>query len=219
MNHSKIKTFIGICALLIIIILIKQYTETSNIDPNTDLIVNDPFTHVKQYSPLIEAELKEYKLEQYTDVLVALMQQESKGKGGDPMQSSEAAGLSPNEIEDPKESIKQGVKHFNQVLTYGNEKRVDFPTIVQSYNMGIGYITFISKNGGKHTEELAKKFSMIQVKKNPTTYNCGGDENNFRYPYCYGDFTYSTKVEKNMEMISNSTIPKTLTSEAASESH
>ena len=45
----------------------------------------------------------------------------------------EAAGLSPNEIKDPKESIKQGVKHFYQVLTYGTEKRVDFPT--DSFNL------------------------------------------------------------------------------------
>ena len=70
--------------------------------------------------------MKKYKLEQYTDVLIALMQQESRGKGGDPMQSSEAAGLAPNEIEDPKESIIQGVKHFNRVFTYGRKKRLIF---------------------------------------------------------------------------------------------
>lgn len=214
MIRVKLKTFIGICSLIVIIILFKQFAVTSNINPNDSLIVNDPFINVKKYSPIIEAELEKYKLDQYTNVLVALMQQESKGKGGDPMQSSEAAGLSPNEIEDPKESIRQGVKHFHKVFTYGNKKKVDFPTIVQSYNMGIGYIDFIAKNGRKHTEELAKKFSMIQVKKNPTVYNCGGDTNNFRYPYCYGDFTYSKKVSKNMEMISDSTIPATLTSEA-----
>ena len=120
------------------IILIKQWTEISNIDIIIHLIVDDPFTNVKKYNPLLEDELKKYKLEQYTDVLIALMQQESRGKGGDPMQSSEAAGLAPNEIEDPKESIIQGVKHFHRVFTYGKEKKVDFPTIIQSYNMGIG---------------------------------------------------------------------------------
>lgn len=218
MKRSKLQTFIGICALFFIIILAKQYSETLNINRNAELIIDDPFTNVKQYSPLLENELEKYDLEEYTDFLVALMQQESKGKGGDPMQSSEAAGLSPNEIKDPLESIKQGVKHFNQVLAYGNEQKVDFPTIIQSYNMGMGYISFVSENGGKHTEQLAKKYSLIQVKKNPTTYNCGGDKTNFRYPYCYGDYTYSSKVEKNMEMISNSSI-LTLTSEAASEAH
>ncbi len=219
MNQNKLKTFLGILALCLIIILIKQYTETSKIDHDHTLIAEDPFTNVKKYSPVLEAELEKYKLEQYTDVLLALMQQESRGKGGDPMQSSEAAGLSPNEIEDPNESIKQGVKHFNQVFTYGNKKKVDFPTIVQSYNMGMGYITFISEHGRKHSEQLAKQFSMTQVNKNPKIYNCGGDKNNFRYPYCYGDFTYSTKVAKNMEMITDSTIPTTIADEAASESY
>ena len=132
------------------------------------------------------------------------MQQESRGKGGDPMQSSESAGLAPNTITDPMESIQYGVKHFQRVVAYGKEKNVDFPTIIQSYNMGIGYINFIAENGGKHSEELAKKFSMIQVEKNPELYNCGGNTDNFRYPYCYGDFSYSAKVTKNIEALANS---------------
>lgn len=215
MNQNKIKTIVGFIALILIILLIKQYTELSNINHNKSLIVDDPFTNVKTYSPLLQAELKKYKLEKYTDVLVALMQQESKGKGGDPMQSSEAAGLSPNAIQDPKESIRQGVKHFHLAYTYGNKKKVDFPTIIQSYNMGMGYINFVADHGGKHSEKLAKKFSMIQVKKNPSLYSCGRDKSNFRYPYCYGDYSYSSKVEKNMKMMTNHAIPKTLTSDVA----
>ena len=217
MNRKKIKSLVNICILLIVLILIKQWTEISNIDDHNTLIVDDPFTNVKKYKPLLENELKKYELEEYTDVLMALMQQESRGKGGDPMQSSESAGLAPNEIKDPKESILQGVQHFHRVFTYGQEKKVDFATIIQSYNMGISYITYIADHGGTHTEELAKKFSMIQVKKNPNVYNCGGDKNNFRYPYCYGDFTYSTKVEKNIELISDSNISAILNSEAAGE--
>jgi hypothetical protein len=79
--------------------------------------------------------------------------------------------------------------------------------------MGIGYIDFVASQGGKHSEEIAKKFSLAQAEKNPQVYNCGGDKNNFRYPYCYGDFTYTTKVTKNIESltVSNSgKIPKDL---------
>lgn len=57
------------------------------------------------------------------------MQQESRGKGGDPMQASESAGLAPNTINDPKQSIQAGVKHFQSVLTYGNQKRLIFPRL------------------------------------------------------------------------------------------
>ena len=217
MNRKKRKSLVNICILIIAIILVKQWTASSNIDNQTTLIVDDPFTNVKKYRPLLQEELKKYELEEYTDVLMALMQQESRGKGGDPMQSSESAGLAPNEITNPKESIIQGVEHFYRVFTYGKEKKVDFSTVIQSYNMGMGYITYIANHGGTHTEELAKKFSMLQVNKNPNVYNCGGDKNNFRYPYCYGDFTYSTKVEKNIELISDDSIPAMRNDEAAGE--
>lgn len=162
---------------------------------------NSSIEEVAKYTPFIQEELNKVGLDEHTVTVAALMMQESKGKGGDPMQASESAGLSPNSIKDPKQSIQQGVKHFQRAVNYGNQKQVDFPTVIQAYNMGIGYIDFIAKNGGRHSEKLAKKFSMIQVKKNPQTYDCGGDKNNFRYPYCYGDFSYSTKVAQHIESI------------------
>lgn len=176
----------------------QQYEKTSPV------VKSDPLVEVKKYTPLLHSELQKVHLEQYTVVLAALMQQESKGKGGDPMQASESVGLAPNTIKNPEQSVKQGVKHFQRIVTYGKQKGVDFPAIIQAYNMGIGYIDFVSQHGGKHSEELAKKFSFLQVQKKPTIYNCGGDKNNFRYPYCYGDFTYSTKVAKNIESINGS---------------
>ncbi|WP_079508602.1 lysozyme family protein [Mesobacillus jeotgali] len=164
--------------------------------------VNSSIGEVAKYTPMIEKELQKVGLEEHTVTVAALMMQESKGKGGDPMQASESLGLAPNTIQDPQKSIQQGVKYFNRVVSHGEKMQVDFPTVIQSYNMGIGYIDYVAQNGKKHSEELAKKFSKIQVEKNPQTYNCGGNKNNFRYPYCYGDFTYSTKVAKHMETIS-----------------
>ncbi|CAM3725480.1 lysozyme family protein [Mesobacillus thioparans] len=164
--------------------------------------VSSSIGDVAKYTPMIEEELKKVGLEEHTVTVAALMMQESKGKGGDPMQASESMGLAPNTIQDPQQSIQQGVKYFQRVMNYGEKMQVDFPTVIQAYNMGIGYIDYVAQNGNKHSEELAKKFSMIQVEKNPQTYNCGGNTNNFRYPYCYGDFTYSTKVAKHMESIS-----------------
>lgn len=213
LKKKNVQTIVGLCIIFLLLIVTKQLTEKDNQQP---MIVADPFTNVKKYSPLIEEELTKYELENYTIVLVALMQQESRGEGSDPMQSSESAGLAPNTIDNPKESIEQGVKHFQQVVQYGLDQKVDFATIIQSYNMGMGYISYIAKHGKQHSEELAKEFSMIQVKKNPSVYNCGGDKDNFRYPYCFGDFTYSSKVTKNIDLITNSlsTNDKEQTSEA-----
>lgn len=196
-SHSSFVVLILLFGTFILIFtLSKIQFDTSQI--------YDPFKHVKKYRATIHNELAKYHLENYTTVLVALMQQESHGKGGDPMQASESAGLPRNSIKDPNQSIQLGVKHFQRILTYGQEKQVDFATIIQAYNMGAGYIDYIAQHGGKHSEELAKNFSLLQVQKAPNLYTCGGNKENFRYPYCYGDFTYSTKVTKNIQSLTAS---------------
>ncbi|MBM7644099.1 soluble lytic murein transglycosylase-like protein [Scopulibacillus daqui] len=192
-------------SLAIVILLFVALTALilmNHSDEKTSVKNSGPFADVKRYQPLIKEELAKYRLEKYTNVLLALMHQESRGEGGDPMQASESAGLSPNEIKNPKQSIEKGVKHFRRMLIYGEQNHVDFPTVIQAYNMGAGYIDFVKKHGGKHTEQLAKEFSIIQVRKEPKVYNCGGNKDNFRYPYCYGDFTYSTKVEEHIKSLS-----------------
>ena len=215
-NQHMFKLLFGLAIIFFVFSLSLLYLTIKHYyfhqpKPSTEKVVpvkDDSFKEILKYTPALQTELKKYQLEKYTVVLAAIMHQESLGKGGDPMQSSESAGLPPNTIDDPKISIKQGVKHFHQAITYGNKKKVDLPTMIQAYNMGLGYISFISKNGGKHSEELAKEFSMIQVEKNPEAYNCGGDQENFRFPYCYGDFSYTTKVVKNMEKITESVIAR-----------
>ncbi len=52
-----------------------------------------------------------------------MMYQESKGRGGDPMQSSESLGMKRNEIDDPKASIKQGVRHFTAMYKKDRKRR------------------------------------------------------------------------------------------------
>ncbi|WP_053365927.1 lysozyme family protein [Bacillus sp. FJAT-27245] len=182
--------------------LVAALNEEFSLTKKPELVFkNIPSENVKRYTPLIHKELEKVQLEEYTPLLAAVMQQESKGVGGDPMQSSESAGLPRNAINDPEQSIRQGVKHFQRAIEYGEKKNVDLPTIIQAYNMGLGYIDFISEKGGTHNEEFAKDYSYIQVQKNPNLYNCGGNKNNFRYPYCYGDFTYSTKVMSNLHSV------------------
>ena len=155
-----------------------------------------------QYELTLKKELEKYNLGEKTAVLLGIMYQESRGEGNDPMQSSESLGLKPNEIQETSLSIKQGVKHFAQMYKYGTEKNVSMDTIIQSYNMGPGYIDFIASQEVKqHSEDSAKKFSKMKVDQNPAMYTCGGNKNNFRYPYCYGDFTYATKVNGKTKLI------------------
>ena len=201
-NTSKIRIII----LLFISILglgtmlgILYFNHKTNIHKNKVLATEK---HLLQYEPTLKKELEKYDLGGKTAVLLGIMYQESRGEGNDPMQSSESLGLKPNELQEISLSIKQGVKHFAQMYKYGTEKDVSMDTIIQSYNMGPGYIDFIASQEDKqHSEDSAKKFSKMKVDQNPEMYTCGGNQNNFRYPYCYGDFTYASKVNEKTKLI------------------
>jgi len=201
-NTSKIRIII----LLFISILglgtmfgILYLNHKTNIQKNKALATEK---RVLQYELTLKKELEKYNLGEKTAVLLGIMYQESRGEGNDPMQSSESLGLKPNEIQETSLSIKQGVKHFAKMYKYGTEKDVSMETIIHSYNMGPGYIDFIASQEVKqHSEDSAKKFSKMKVDQNPALYTCGGNENNFRYPYCYGDFTYATKVNEKTKLI------------------
>ncbi|MBW3496399.1 lysozyme family protein [Bacillus sp. FDAARGOS_1420] len=201
-NTSKIRIII----LLFISILglgtmlgILYFNHKTNIHKNIVLATEK---RLLQYEPTLKKELEKYDLGGKTAVLLGIMYQESRGEGNDPMQSSESLGLKPNELQEISLSIKQGVKHFAQMYKYGTEKDVSMDTIIQSYNMGPGYIDFIASQEDKqHSEDSAKKFSKMKVDQNPEMYTCGGNQNNFRYPYCYGDFTYASKVNEKTKLI------------------
>ena len=57
------------------------------------------------------------------------------------------------------------MKHFHNVITLAEQKKVDINAAVQSYNYGTGYLDFVAANGGKHSEALAKQFSLMEASK------------------------------------------------------
>lgn len=119
---------------------------------------------ISRWRPIVQEYCEKYKCSEYVDILLSIMYQEiGETDTLDVMQSSESLGQAPNAIQDPVQSIDAGVKHFKSVLDYGNSKGVDFPTILQSYNFGAGYVDYVSSNGKKHTKELAMSFSTKQA--------------------------------------------------------
>ncbi|MCU4771366.1 lysozyme family protein [Bacillus toyonensis] len=201
-NTSKIRIIILLFISILVLgtmLGILYFNHKTNIQQNKALATEK---RVLQYELTLKKELEKYNLGEKTAVLLGIMYQESRGEGNDPMQSSESLGLKPNEIQETSLSIEQGVKHFAKMYKYGTEKDVSMETIIQSYNMGPGYIDFIASQEAKqHSEDSAKKFSKMKVDQNPALYTCGGNKNNFRYPYCYGDFTYATKVNEKIKHI------------------
>lgn len=147
---------------------------------------------VERYRDSIAAELAKYDLEQYTDLLLALMMQESGGRGADPMQASESKCGKIGCIKSPEESIVYGVKHFVNVLEKAN---YDVKLTLQSYNFGGGFIDFVMANGGVYTKELAIEYSqkMYQKLKHTGIYKCHRPSA-IQYQACYGDIEYVDAV-------------------------
>ncbi len=110
------------------------------------------------YKPLIEKYAKEYDIEDQTELLMAIMQVESRGEGNDVMQSSESLGLAINSLM-PEESIRQGCHVFSQLLSYGKNLGCDINSVIQAYNFGITYLDYVAENGKKHSFDLAQLFS------------------------------------------------------------
>ena len=83
---------------------------------------------VLAHKPMVEKYAKEYGVEEYVNILLAIIQVESGGTAEDVMQSSESLGLPPNSLS-TEESIKQGVKYFSELLASSERLSVDLESV------------------------------------------------------------------------------------------
>lgn len=114
---------------------------------------------VYSYEEALAAAVKKYQIPQYKQLAMGIMMTESKGKGTDPMQSSESAFGQPNQFDDPKDSIEQGVAYLAEMLQIAKENNCDIWTAVQAYNFGVDYIYYVAENGQKNSLQLADTYS------------------------------------------------------------
>ena len=164
----------GSVALVIILVfvLFGAAFYTFGDDSSDNYIEVSP--EVEAYSPLISKYAKQYSIEEYVELIKAVMMQESGGKGTDPMQCSESPynkkySHAPNSIKDPEYSINCGVHYLADCLHQAKCKSpVDMSRIrlaLQGYNYGNGYISWAIKRDGGYTVANAIAFSDMQAKK------------------------------------------------------
>lgn len=129
---------------------------------------------VKSYSGLIQVYAMEHGIPEYTELIAAVMMQESGGRGSDPMQASECAfntkyPKTPGGITDPEYSINIGIQNLADCLSQaGVEDPTDIERIglaLQGYNFGSGYISWALANYGRYTELSAMEFSEIMARR------------------------------------------------------
>lgn len=124
---------------------------------------------VLNYEDLMLKYARENDIEEYLELLQAMMMQESGGQGNDPMQSSECEfntqfEKKPNAINNPKYSIQVGIQYFAKCLKQANVTSIkdekDIFLALQSYNYGIGYIKYVEQTDKQYTYQNAIAFSQ-----------------------------------------------------------
>lgn len=149
-------------------------------------------SQVLSYKPEVEKYASEYGVEEHVGVILALMMQESGGRGNDPMQASESLCGTVGCIDDPELSIKQGIKYFSGVVERADG---DIKLALQSYNFGGGFIDYVMDHGGSYSQELAIDFSAMKYEelKHTGNYSCIHPEM-LPQGACYGDVFYVDNV-------------------------
>ena len=122
---------------------------------------------VQAYEPLITKYAREHGIQEYVELIKAVMMQESGGRGGDPMQCSECGynDQYPGGITDPEYSINIGIRYLADCLhAAGVTSPMDLEHIklgLQGYNLGAGYITWALENYGGYTQANAQEFANL----------------------------------------------------------
>lgn len=142
--------------LLFVAILFSDESLEENVTNNNG--GSNVSAEVLKHKPMVEKYCKEFGIEEYVNYILAIIQVESGGTVEDVMQSSESLGLPLNSLS-TEESIKQGCKYFSELVKSMGAKGCDIDTVVQSYNYGGGFISYVTTWGKKYSYELAESFS------------------------------------------------------------
>ena len=122
---------------------------------------------------LVTQVAEQYGMNGYINLILAVMQQESGGRGSDPMQAAEGPynrkyPHRPNGITDPAYSIQCGIQELKASLqAAGCTSPTDMDAIrlaLQGYNFGSGFISWAKARGG-YSEANAIAFSQMEAAK------------------------------------------------------
>lgn len=172
-SSTKILTILaaaggGLAVFLILVIGVIGGVLLSGNNQSTEPLSQE----VMDYAPVIQKYAQQYGIPEYVQVIQAIMMQESRGQGNDPMQASECPfntryGNSPNSITDPEYSIQVGIQYYAYCVQEAgctNPQDLDkLKLSIQGYNYGNGYISWALRNHGGYSEANALQFSQEQA--------------------------------------------------------
>lgn len=164
--------WVSVIIILIVVVFgcaISMFGGGSNSKSYTPVSVK-----VRDYRPVIQQYAKEHGIPEYTDLIMAVMMQESGGQGLDPMQASECSYNTrylhhAGSIVDPEYSINVGIQNLAACLKAANvQSPIDMDNIklaLQGYNYGNGYIAWAQEHYKGYSTANALEFSDLMAKK------------------------------------------------------
>ena len=157
---------------------------------------------VLAYRATIQQVAQKYGMEAYVELLMAVMMQESGGRGSDPMQAAEGGFNKkyphvPNGITDPAYSIECGIQELKYALDKaGCTGPTDLDRIklaLQGYNYGSGYIDWAMERDGGYTKENAIAYSDMMCARPNWHYDRYGDKEYVEHVLRYYQITNTGK--------------------------
>lgn len=154
---------------------------------------------VENYRTYVEESTKKFGIPDWVNLVLAIMQQESRGEGTDVMQSSKCGYnilYKGETIPDPYYSIDCGVQNIRDALKQSQPKNVDdtqnISLALQGYNFGLAYILWaqLPENGGGYDHDKAVAYSAAQLQQHNEQYK---DEPEKQWTI-YGDVDYPEHV-------------------------
>ena len=161
----------AVTLILMVVLFGSVLSVSGGNNGNTDNLVS---VEVRQYESIIWHYASLYGMEAYTELIKAVMMQESGGRGQDPMQSSECGYNKQypqiaNGITDPAYSIECGVQMLRDSIQMADVKNpIDITRIklaLQGYNFGNAYIEWAIEKDGKYTAANAAEYSDMMAQR------------------------------------------------------
>lgn len=179
----------GTLLILIIVLIVMCFAGILFARDDNDSEILPVSEEVQAYGPVIQKYAREHGIPDYVLLIQAVMMQESRGQGSDPMQCSECGfntlyPHAPGGITDPEYSINVGIQNLADCLQLAEcDSPLDIASVklaIQGYNYGQGYITWAKSKYGEYTKSNAVEFSIKTAE---------------RYGWnSYGDVNYVTHV-------------------------
>ncbi|MDD8048066.1 MAG: lysozyme family protein [Thomasclavelia sp.] len=176
-KKRKLKISVKITIIVLAVVMVGAfYALISRMLSEDPSLINDS---VASYKTTINTYATRQGIGEYTELLEAIMMQESSGQGSDPMQSSECEfneqyPKKHNAITSSDYSIEVGVKYFAKCLKQANVTNINEHSklylALQAYNYGVGYIDYANDNGGYSYENAVAFSNKCKQEQNLSVY-------------------------------------------------